>query len=213
MDIEGAIESTCDLFSYEFSRSGVYNSAKCFNLLSKLVPVVVKYPQLFLDKTILDFGSGQGEHSFFLSHFAKQVSTFDPVKSNALSQFRIFYDYENIKVLRHKNECFGEVDTFLAISLLHLIENPINWITDLSNQIKADTYIFILKAYEEEDSIKFVDKVDYDKLFNRQTEFISIPSPDHLFDTLVSIFSVERFDFKDYLGSSRVALILNKKVD
>ena len=213
MDIDFATEETCTLFSYEFSRSGKYNANKCFNLLSKLIPVYLSYPHLFEGKQILDFGSGQGEHTFFLNHFGKKIYSFDPIKSNALTQFRIFYDFESIKVLRHESECYDKFDTFLAISLLHLIENPVNWIKTITSKVKADNYVFITKEYSEEESLQVADQIDYDILFNRQTTVFSKINADELFDTLILDFNIERFDFKDFSGWNRVALILNKKVD
>jgi len=212
MVIDSAIEETCALFSNEFSRSGKYTANKCFNLLSKLIPVYLSYPHLFEGKQILDFGSGQGEHTFFLYHFGEKIYSFDPVKSNALTQFRIFYDFESIKVLRHESECYDKFDTFLAISLLHLIEDPANWIKAITSKVKANNYVFINSDHNEE-SLQVVDQTDYDILFNRQTTTFSKFTTDELFDTLITDFNIERFDFKDFLGLNRVALIINNKVD
>jgi len=208
--VENAINSTCDLFNDEYNSflPFNYNGKKCFSLLSKLLPVFSRYPQLFEDKDILDFGSGQGEHTYFLSHFAHKVYSYDLSRTNMLRQFKMFYDRENIKILRSENECFDKFDTFIAISLLHLIEDHVKWITELKKNIVAEKYIFI-SSFHKEDDVVDTNTDNYDNFFKRQTQFYKHPSFDDLFDTFIKHGPVERFDFKDTVGVNRVALILN----
>ena len=55
-----AVESTCDFFNNEFNYlPASYDVGRCKRLLSKLAPLIARYPQFFEDKKILDFGSGQ----------------------------------------------------------------------------------------------------------------------------------------------------------
>ena len=208
--MDSAIDSTCNFFNDEYNSFLPinYDAKRCLFLLSKLFPVFSKYPQFFENKDILDFGSGQGEHTYLLSHFANKVYSYDLSRVNMLRQFKMFYDRENIKILRSENECSGKFDTFIAISLLHLIEDQVKWISELKKNIVAEKYIFI-SSYHEEVDIEDTRTDNYENFFSRQTKPFKYPSFDDLHDTFSTHGPVERFDFKDNLGVSRVALILN----
>ena len=203
--IDLAVESTCEFFNNEFNYlPASYDIGRCKRLLSKLAPLIALYPQFFEDKKILDFGSGQGEHSYLMTYFADEVYSYDISQNNMLRQFKMFYDCKKIKVLRSEAECFDKYDTFVAISLLHLIDDPVNWLVNLSKNIVADNYILVVNDKITEDhGTDF-----YRQTFTRQTQVKNTLPADIIFDNLKEYFHTDRMDYKDYGGNNRVAIFL-----
>ena len=83
-NIKQAVESVIDHYTkthkvYGRGNEFYYNSypnleKRLIYILDKIIVPYKRHPELFNNKSILDFGCGTGEHSYFLSHFADTIT-------------------------------------------------------------------------------------------------------------------------------------------
>ena len=105
-----------------------------------------------------------------------------------LRQFKMFYDCKKIKV--------GILSVLIAMILLlrllalHLIDDPVNWLVNLSKNIVADNYILVVNDKITEDhGTDF-----YRQTFTRQTQVKNTLPADIIFDNLKEYFHTDRMD-------------------
>lgn len=115
----------------------------------KIIPLIEKYPKLFQDKSLLDFGCGTGEHSYILSHFCSSVDCYDPqpIHNNLLNN--LFLNNNKIKVISEEECYFSSYDTILLSGVLECVPDYINWFNTLCSNIDFKNLILIFAPDKE----------------------------------------------------------------
>lgn len=116
---------------------------KCLSLLNKFTPVFERSNEYFKGP-LLDFASGSGEHSHFLSGFLPSIITYDAQPLHQSLHKNLFRDINSISILTQEEDCFKhEYNTVLGISFFHLINDQASWFLRFAPKIKTNYFIFI----------------------------------------------------------------------
>ena len=119
---------------------------KCLTLLTKFTPVFERSNEYFKGP-ILDFASGSGEHSHFLSSFLPSVNTYDAQPIHQSFQINLFRGINNISILTQEEDCFKHnYHTVLGISFFHLINDQASWFLRIAPRIKTKYFVFITRG-------------------------------------------------------------------
>ena len=115
-------------------------------ILHKLIPIIKKHPEIFIDKSVLDFGCGTGEHTYFLSKYVDTIDCFDPqiIHYNWLNT--MFKSSNIINVLKDKEYLEKHYDTIIIIGVLQCIEDYKLWLLNFIDTMHFDTLILCFSS-------------------------------------------------------------------
>jgi 2-polyprenyl-3-methyl-5-hydroxy-6-metoxy-1,4-benzoquinol methylase len=155
VDLDSAIKNYVEFYTkinkiYGLSNQYFYNVfdspkqviKRLIYILDKILPIIKKHPQLFINKNLLDLGCGTGEHSYFLSHFCESVDCYDPAPSHKKLLNKLFSNSNSFRVL-DGDYTYNQYDTVLISGVLECIDHYGDWIRDLSNNLNFNYMIVI----------------------------------------------------------------------
>jgi len=110
-------------------------------ILHKITPIIKKHPEFFIDKTVLDFGCGTGEHTYFLSNYVNTIDCFDPqiIHYNWLNT--MFKSSNIINVLKEQEYLKKHYDTILIIGVLQCAGDYKYWLSNFIDTMRFDRLI------------------------------------------------------------------------
>ncbi len=113
-------------------------------ILDKIITPFQKHPDLFHGKSVLDFGCGTGEHSYFLSHYADTITSYDPqiVHYNWINT--MFSGSNQINVVKNDEALyFNSYDTVFISGVLECIEDYGTWLNRLVSELSFTNLVLV----------------------------------------------------------------------
>ena len=112
-------------------------------IVSKIQVVIDKRPELFNNKSVLDFGCATGEHSYILSHLCESVDCYDPEPSQNDLLHYLFDTNNKINVI-NENDCyFNRYDTVLISGVLECVPDYVNWFNTTAKKLNCENIVLI----------------------------------------------------------------------
>jgi len=130
-------------------------------IIHKILGPLKRHPEIFIDKTVLDFGCATGEHSYFLSHYATTVDCFDPQILHYNWLNALFSTSNSIKVLKTEEDCaIMKYDTIILSGVLSCIYDYGPWLSKLI-QILNFKYLVLISVVDEDFSNKPIGRMGF----------------------------------------------------
>ena len=153
-NLKQAVESVIDYYTnihkvYGRGNDYYYNSypnldKRLIYILDKIIVPYKRHPELFDNKSILDFGCGTGEHSYFLSHFANTITSYDPqiIHYNWINT--LFTGSNQVNVVKNEDSLYySSFDTVFISGVLECIEDYGGWLEKLINKLSFNNLILV----------------------------------------------------------------------
>lgn len=154
MQLKSAIENVIEFYTnthkvYGRGNDYFYNDfpnidKRLIYILDKIITPYQRHPELFDGKAVLDFGCGTGEHSFFLSHYADTITSYDPqiVHHNWINT--MFSGSNQINVVKNDEALyFNSYDTVFISGVLECIEDYGTWLNRLISELSFTNLVLV----------------------------------------------------------------------
>lgn len=154
MQLKSTIENVIEFYTkthkvYGRGNDYLYNNfpnidKRLIYILDKIITPYLRHPDLFDNKSILDFGCGTGEHSYFLSHYADTITSYDPqiVHYNWINT--MFAGSNQINVVRNDEALyFNSYDTVFISGVLECIEDYGAWLSRLVSELSFQHLVLV----------------------------------------------------------------------
>lgn len=191
---------------------GVFNNHKqvikrLIYVVDKILPIIKKHPNLFLDKKVLDLGCGTGEHSYVLSHLCSSVDCYDPEPSHTSLLTSIFQNTNNFRILEETDCYYSFYDTVLLSGVLECVPNYTAWFNQLTKKINFE-YVVLIFAPDE---VRRVDGFSRHYRMYDNNEFQTTTNEDELLNSVKHLSLIDRITFNT--RENRLDVIHNKTGD
>jgi SAM-dependent methyltransferase len=176
-------------FGYFVSQNDVID--RLIYTVTKITSLLEKYPYLFKDKSLLDYGCGTGEHSFILSHFCSSIDCFDPEPSHNYLLHNLFDSSNQINVISEK-DCFEtHYDTVFVSGVLECVPDYVNWFNTLCSKLHCKNIILIFAPDEE----RLVDGYSKTYRYLDDSKYQTTTNEKELLQSIEGLNLIDRFSF------------------
>lgn len=138
-------------------------------ILDKILVPFNKHPEFFIDKSVLDFGCGTGEHTYFLSKYVNTIDCFDPqiIHHNWLNS--LFTSSNKIKVVKEDELTSKCYDTVFISGVLCCIYDYSTWLSNLINTLNFKNLVLVFSISEENGIINSGQNIRNTRLYDNLT--------------------------------------------
>tara|TARA_R110002153_G_scaffold273122_2_gene443111 strand:+ start:68 stop:745 length:678 start_codon:yes stop_codon:yes gene_type:complete len=159
-----------------YGRGNDYLYSDCPNIEKRLIYILdkilvpfKKHPEFFIDKSVLDFGCGTGEHTYFLSNYVNTIDCFDPqiIHHNWLNS--LFTSSNQIKVLKEEELVLKYYDTIFISGVLGCVYDYSTWLSNLIDTLNFKNLILVFVTDKDHSNINSGQSIRNTRLYDNLT--------------------------------------------
>ena len=169
-------------------------------ILDKIIVPYQRHPELFNHKSILDFGCGTGEHSYFLSHFSDSITCYDPqiVHYNWINT--MFSGSNQINVVKNDEALyFDNYDTVFISGVLECIEDYGPWLSRLISELSFTNLVLVFSPDWDKSHINSGQYLRQTRLYNNNLHDTTVYE-DVVLDATKSLNLIDKCSFETRQG-------------